>query len=498
MEKEFYAGIYFVAATIIAVYFFRTMLRKDKLGKSMARVLFAGLIAEFGYVLYLMSSDFFLMSLSNSIVFCSIDWILFFLLQFCILFTEQDNRIRKNYKYFSILLVIDSVQLIANAFHEHAMKYEVFHEGNSVYLRFQEEPLFYVHLALCYILVVGIMVVLLQKSLKVARLYRIRYLAFVFAFLTVILVNVVFLAIGGKIDFSIISYAFLGCFLYFYVFDYKGTQAANATKAYFIENMNNPILFFDYEDKMLMCNKRARELFDLSKDTTKQEFVTMNPYIVLDDTEEQFFESTIACKDQTFYFQVKYKYLKDYMGRAIGTVFVYEDITDKKRAMIQTEYNASHDMLTGTYNRNFLSTFKHKASKEGYCPMAGAIYGICGMNILNEKYGIEFGDKAIRRLAWILQQFTRVSDFVVRIDGSEMLILLPNTYEKKANEIFAKIERRVNNFNLNGLDIMVEYEHFYVDQIDKFDKLYEETHQKMIENKNRSGLLRDFSVAMKG
>lgn len=494
MGKEFFAGFYFVAATVIAVYFFRTMLRKDSLGKSMAKVLFAGVIAEFGYVIYLMSDEYFFMSLSNSIVFCSIDWILFFLLRFCISFTEQEGWVAHYSKYAVVPLMVDSAVLMTNVFHEHAIKYQVISVGGHSYLRYNGQIPFYVHLAMCYIMVVSIVVVLVMKSLHVARLYRVRYMAFVHAFVLVIGVNVVFLIVGGNVDLSIISYALLCCFLYFYVFDYKGTQAENATKAYFIENMNNPMVFFDYEDKMLMCNKRARELFELSKDTTREEFLAKNPYITLGDKEEEYFEATLAYKDQTFYFQVQYKFLRDATNRSIGTVFVYEDITEKKRALIQTEYNASHDMLTGTYNRNFLSTFKQKAKEEGFCPMYGAIFGVCGMNVLNEKYGIEFGDKVIRRMAWLLQQFSRVSDFVIRIDGSEMLLILPNTNEKKARDIFQKILRRVESFNLNGIDIRVEHSYFYVDQIEKFDKNYEEAHQEIIDSKNHAHLDKNFAI----
>lgn len=497
MGKEFFAGIYFVAATIIAVYFCRTMLRKDKLGKSMAMVLLTGLIAEFGYVLYLVSNDYFFMSLSHSVVFSSIDWCLFFLLQFCILFTERTDKKWNYSKLLMVPLLIDTVQLLANVFHEHSMRYEVVYDNTNAYLRLSMRPMFYAHLTLCYFMVATIVVILIQKSLKVAKLYRIRYLAFVYAFSAVILVNVIFLIIGGYVDLSIISYAVLCCFLYFYTFDYKGTQASNATKAYFIENMNNPMIFFDYEDKMLMCNKRARELFDLSAETTRQEFFDANPYIAINGQDEQYFEATLPYKDQTLYFQIQYKFLRDISGRSIGTVLVYEDITEKKRALIQTEYNATHDMLTGTYNRNFLSTFKQMAKKERLCPMHGSIYGICEMNVLNEKYGIEFGDKAIRRMAWLLQQFSRVSDYVIRIDGSEMLLILPNTSEKKANEIFDKIARRIDGFNLNGVSIKVEHSYFYVDQIEKFEKIYEEAHQEIVESKNRVIETREFTMIPK-
>lgn len=486
MEKAFFAGIYSVAATVLAVYLYRAAMKKDVLGRSMTKVLTFGLVAVLSYTVYLCTNDYFIMSFCNSLVFLCIDWDLFFLVQFCLQFTANRDADRGFYRYGSILLFLDSLHLMLNPFTEQSIGYGVVSKGKDLYLVFKPHLLFEIHLAICYVMVAAIVFILLEKCFKVAKLYRIRYAVVAAAFFAVILINVVFLLIGGIIDYSIITYAVLGCFLYFYVYDFKGEAAANATKAFFVEEMNNPIILFDYEGRLLMSNRRARELFGVQEGDNLAGFLSANPYLELGASDEQNFETTYVFKDMVFYFQIQYKYLKDNMDRAIGSVFVYNDITEKKRALIQMEYNATHDILTGTYNRNYLSSFKKEMEERKPYPIWGGVYHIRGMRHINQEYGTEVGDKALRRMAWLLQQMSRVTDYVIRIDGGEMLLILPETTEKKANDIFKKIERRLSCFDVDGIVLNADFCYFHLENIDDFDRIYEEAHCEIAKKKKRT------------
>ena len=486
MEKAFFAGIYTAAAIVLAVYLYRAVLKKDILGRSMTKVLFFGLVAVLSYTIYLCTNDYFVMSMCNSLVFVCIDWDLFFLVQFCLLFTSNKDAIRGSYRYGAILLILDSLHLLLNPFFEQTIGYEVVSRGRDLYLVFRPHLLFQIHLGICYVMVAAIVFIMLEKCVKVAKLYRVRYSVFVAAFFAVILINVVFLMAGGIIDYSIITYAVLGCFLYFYVYDYNGEAAANATKAFFVEEMNNPIVLFDYEGKMLMSNRRARELFGVEEGDGLSDFLSQNPYLQLNGEDEQTFETTYVFKDMVYYFQIQYKYLKDSKERAIGSVFVYNDITEKKRALIRMEYNATHDILTGTYNRNYISSFKKEMEEKQPYPIWCGVYNINGMRDINREYGTQVGDKVLRRMAWLLQQMSRVTDYVIRIDGGEMLLILPGTTEKKANDIFKKIERRVSCFDVDGIVLTADYSYFYLENIEEFDKIYEEAHCQIAIKKKRT------------
>ena len=483
MGKEFFAGLYLVAAAVIATYLLRALSKRDKLGRSMVRALGTGVFVVLSYIVYLCANDKFWMSIGNSLVFTSIDWCLFFLLQFVRLFIGKGKPKFYEYEIMTGILLLDSVHLLLNPFYEFTMRYTVVEKHGYKFLDRDPQALFYVHLALCYAMVIWIFAVLLYKYLRVAKFYRARYAVINCAFLSVIALNAVYLVFHSPIDYSIVGYAFVGCFLYFYVYDYKGIPAANATKAYFVEEMNNPIVFFDYEGKMLMSNRRAREVLSLTEDENIEEFLKKNEYLTMNGSEEQTFETTLIHKDKVIYFQIQYKFLKDAKGKTIGSFFVYNDITEKKRALIQTEYNATHDILTGTYNRNYLPAFKEQIGEKKLYPVYGAIFDINGLRDINKLYGIETGDKVLKRMSWLMQQFSRVTDYVIRMDGGEMALILPATGERKAEEIFKRIERRIGNFEVAGLDISVTSSYFYLDNIEDFDKLYEEARSKIADKK---------------
>ena len=91
---------------------------------------------------------------------------------------------------------------------------------------------------------------------------------------------------------------------------------------------------------------------------------------------------------------------------------------------------ATTDFLTKLYNRNFFySTIKHvqaQAKREGYQ------YGILMIDIdhfkhVNDNFGHEAGDIAIKKVAHIIKKTARESDIACRWGGEELLILVPKS-----------------------------------------------------------------------
>lgn len=486
MGKEIYAGLYLVVASILAIFFFRTLAKKNELGRRLSRVLGTGLVAMVAYIIYLSSNRYFLMSLANSVVFASIDWMLFFLAQFIYVYIENGYEKSMVNRFVPIVLALDNLHLLWNPVNEISIGYELVVQGANHYLVYKPKLLFNIHLGMCYVMVATIIITLIIKAARVPRLYRIRYVAVLLSFITVILLNALFLVVGGLIDFSILSYVMLGWFIYFYVFEFKGVQAANATKAYFIEEMNNPMILFNYQSKMLMNNKRAREIFNLSDDITEQEFRELNPYLEeLGSHGRSEMEATVTLLDRVYYFRIQYNYLEDKKGRKIGTIYVFDDISEKKKAQIQTQFNADHDMLTGTYNRHYIYQLKQDLEKGNRFPVFGALYNVDHLRRINENYGVKVGDKVVCRLAWFLQQYSGVLDYVVRMDGDEMLLLIVGTTQKKAQDVFKKIEKRVDDFEVEDISVSSQYAYFTLDRVEDFDKIYEDARYEIAVKKGK-------------
>jgi len=72
-------------------------------------------------------------------------------------------------------------------------------------------------------------------------------------------------------------------------------------------------------------------------------------------------------------------------------------------------------------------------------------FDIDDFSVVNNKYGHEFGDEVLTKIAQILKDNSRPTDYVIRFGGEEFDIILPSTHIGKATTYLKKIYDRINN-----------------------------------------------------
>jgi len=114
---------------------------------------------------------------------------------------------------------------------------------------------------------------------------------------------------------------------------------------------------------------------------------------------------------------------------------------------------ANKDFLTDLYNRRYFFESgkpilsKNKRKKQN---IAVAMIDIDKFKNLNDTYGHDIGDIAIKEVKTILEDTLRASDLIARFGGEEFCILLEDISEEHTLEVFEKI--RVN-FEKNTIQI---------------------------------------------
>lgn len=108
-------------------------------------------------------------------------------------------------------------------------------------------------------------------------------------------------------------------------------------------------------------------------------------------------------------------------------IWVYTDITDQKRREAAANHAALHDPLTGLPNRRLLRERLGRAlllaSQSG--GLLGLLYiDLDGFKPVNDSYGHDAGDQALRVVAHRLIQCARRGDMVARIGGDEFVMLV--------------------------------------------------------------------------
>ena len=113
-----------------------------------------------------------------------------------------------------------------------------------------------------------------------------------------------------------------------------------------------------------------------------------------------------------------------------------------KKLMEILERSARTDGLTGLYNRKFLEESVEKIVNQA--KRANISYGVLMADIdyfkmINDTYGHDVGDEAIKVVASTLSENVRNSDFVIRYGGEEFIVLLYNCDADYIVEVAEKI-----------------------------------------------------------
>jgi len=100
-------------------------------------------------------------------------------------------------------------------------------------------------------------------------------------------------------------------------------------------------------------------------------------------------------------------------------------------------YEATHDPLTSLYNRGVFEETRHNEEFES---IAMLLFDIDRFKELNDTYGHEVGDKALKKAASALKNAFRSDDFVCRIGGDEFAVIMVNADPSMKALIAGKIE----------------------------------------------------------
>jgi diguanylate cyclase (GGDEF)-like protein len=113
---------------------------------------------------------------------------------------------------------------------------------------------------------------------------------------------------------------------------------------------------------------------------------------------------------------------------------------------------ATTDPLTGVANRaKFDERIQEeiKGLRRGYGDFALIMFDIDHFKNFNDAHGHQAGDLVLRRVATAVQNALRELDLVARYGGEEFVVLVPHTDRKRACIITARIQRRVEELQID-------------------------------------------------
>ncbi|TDO97487.1 EAL domain-containing protein [Marinomonas balearica] len=147
-------------------------------------------------------------------------------------------------------------------------------------------------------------------------------------------------------------------------------------------------------------------------------------------------------KGQVYCIQDSISPIKNDCGEVVGTVMVFQDVTETRNLSKQMEYLAHHDMLTKLPNRALLiSKLLELCPHDNTEPkdnFAVLFIDIDNLKSVNDQYGHKAGDELLIGTVKSVQKVMTEHDFLARIGGDEFILISPNFKDKVTLELYCR------------------------------------------------------------
>jgi diguanylate cyclase (GGDEF)-like protein len=125
-----------------------------------------------------------------------------------------------------------------------------------------------------------------------------------------------------------------------------------------------------------------------------------------------------------------------------------DEVAQLRGRVDRLEELVTHDSLTGLYNLRHLQAVLPvvlERTRRSDRPASLIMLDIDHFKQINDTWGHEVGNLALKQTARILCQQVRLVDIVCRYGGEEFVVVLPDTGLRQAVQIAERIRRRIAN-----------------------------------------------------
>jgi diguanylate cyclase (GGDEF)-like protein/PAS domain S-box-containing protein len=143
----------------------------------------------------------------------------------------------------------------------------------------------------------------------------------------------------------------------------------------------------------------------------------------------------------------------DVVGRPTRMAGSMTDISRSKAAEERLVFEATHDVLTGLYNRRhvmaLLSSEVHAARRYGY-PVSVCLCDLDRFKHINDSYGHPVGDEVLASFGKLLKDELRAEDLAGRYGGDEFIMVFPHVAARDAGNAVERIRRLFREVHLSS------------------------------------------------
>lgn len=147
--------------------------------------------------------------------------------------------------------------------------------------------------------------------------------------------------------------------------------------------------------------------------------------------------------------------IRDREGNIIGVVMVFHDVSNARTLAKQLSWQATHDTLTGLFNRlEFEIRLKLAIAdaRSNECEHALLYIDLDQFKVVNDTCGHTAGDELLKQVTTLIRRKVRENDTLARLGGDEFGLLLLNCGTEKASRIGEEIRDILHDYRFSWQD----------------------------------------------
>lgn len=371
------------------------------------------------------------------VYFISIDWLLILFFNFTREYTGTFKEKMSSQGVMIFVAVIDSVMIALNLRFGIVFDLQENYIDGIVHYNAINDFLFYIHLVFCYIIVLLILIVFVNKIICTSGFHRARYISVVIAFLTVIAMNGVSMLLNTSLDLSLYLYILLAILIDYMSSYYNPHNFVRHMLSIVSENMESGLVCFDEHGECIYTNKLINMVFGKHrvKANTKEWFIQWCGKRFVNEISNCIWSEVFVVNGQDRYYEIHFNKIYDGAGYYAGCYLLFYDKTYEKLAFAEEKFRSRHDAMTGLYNRE---SFYDEARTLLDLNPRGDYYVICSnikdFKLINDVFGVETGDKVLIRLANELNNRCTSGAVCARLEADRFAVIMPK--ERFSEELF--------------------------------------------------------------
>ncbi len=340
---------------------------------------------------------------------------------------NKDLGIKKSIIYSAA--IFDSAIMLINPFINFVFKAEPYYLESGIYIYRISDfmPIYTFHLIFLLIMGLLILIMLLSKMINAPGAYMIKYSTIFISLAVIATVSASHVYFRFMFDYSLLLYAAAAFFIFYYSLIYIPRGLMDRLLFFTVATMNDGIICIDADGKIVHSNKAAKDYCEADAVIMTLENQVKSWFIENIDgrTATRTWETQRRIEGFEHYYSIEYRRIFDSSLKYLGCFFLIHDKTEEYIKYHAEKYRATHDALTGLYNKDYFceqasEMMDNNPEKDYYI----IVTDVKNFKIVNDVFGVESGDNLLKKIADITSSVGGINCIYGRLTGDKFTICM--------------------------------------------------------------------------